>query len=87
MTSEGDSWRPTVSRIGLKGWSARSVFGWDEGVGCWWAQLWRDQSAANEPDVWIADAGGAVTGLVRLVAEGTQEPVDAVDGALEGGIG
>jgi hypothetical protein len=73
---------PAVRAMGLVGWSARSVFGWDPRLGCWWAQLWRDGSSSPEPDYWIVDAGSSATGLVRLVAEGTGVAVEEVDDAL-----
>lgn len=81
MTAERDG-RPSSRPVGLEGWSARSMFGWDAQLGGWWAQLWRDGSSRPEPDVWIADAGFSATALVRLVAEGTGVTVEEVDDAL-----
>jgi hypothetical protein len=81
MMAESDG-RPAVCPIGLEGWASRSVFGWDDRSGGWWAQLWRDGSVAPEPDAWVADAGSSATALVRLVAQATGAAVEEVDDAL-----
>jgi hypothetical protein len=66
----------------VEGWSQRSIFGWDEQLGSWWAQLWRDGSTSALPDVWIADAGAQVSRLVQLVTDRIGLPFDVVDWAL-----
>jgi hypothetical protein len=58
------------------------VFGWDDQLGTWWAQLWRDGSRSVSPDVWIADAGGEISELVRMVSERAGVGFDVADWAL-----
>lgn len=44
----------TIYGLALDGWAARSTWGWDEQLGCYYAQLTRDgNSDADGPDVWI----------------------------------
>jgi hypothetical protein len=68
--------------LGMEGWSQRSIFGWDEQLGSWWAQLWRDGSTNALPDVWIAHAGSQVSRLVQLVTDRIGLPSGVVDWAL-----
>jgi len=67
----------------LAGWARRSIFGSDPDAG-WWAQLWRDVSDADEPQVWLGYAP-AISGparLMRLIAEATGRTDDEVDQAM-----
>ncbi|HEY2302959.1 MAG TPA: hypothetical protein VGH66_13755 [Acidimicrobiales bacterium] len=82
MSSDWWSTPSPTWALGLEGWSQRSVFGWDEQVGTWWAQLWRDGSVALSPEIWIADAGGQLSELVRLVAGGAGVGFEVADWAL-----
>jgi hypothetical protein len=74
----------------LEGWEDRSVWGWDEGTGSWWAQLWRndlpDDPVADAPHVGIGPLYGqhisAVSGLVPLIAVATGETPDRIDQML-----
>lgn len=40
--------------IGLAGWDERSVWGYDAGVGSFYAQLWRNPGDGDAPDVWLS---------------------------------
>ena len=82
MSSDLWATRSRTRVLGLEGWSNRSVFGWDDQLGTWWAQLWRDGSRSVSPDVWIADAGGEISELVRMVSERAGVGFDVADWAL-----
>ncbi|MFI7133689.1 hypothetical protein ACIBQ1_48990 [Nonomuraea sp. NPDC050153] len=64
----------------------RSVWGWDEGTGSWWEQLWRndlpDATVADAPNVSIGPLAGqhisAASGLSPLIATTGAEP-DRID--------
>ncbi|MFG3439961.1 hypothetical protein ACGF0J_22160 [Nonomuraea sp. NPDC047897] len=74
----------------VEGWENRSVWGWDEGTGSWWAQLWRDDlpddPVADAPHVGIGPLYGqhipAVSGLVPLIAAATGVEPGRVDQVL-----
>ncbi|MDX3100000.1 hypothetical protein [Nonomuraea angiospora] len=74
----------------LEGWQGRSVWGWDEGTGSWWAQLWRndlpDDPVADAPHVSIGPLAGhhisAASGRVPLIAAATGEDADRIDQLL-----
>ena len=78
----------------LPGWQRRSVWGWDEGTGSWWAQLWRDDRpddpVADAPHVAIGPLAGqhvpVVGALVPLIAIATQTAPDHVDELLAAGM-
>lgn len=38
----------------LPGWSDRSIWGYDEPSGSYFAQLWLDEDADTDPTVWIS---------------------------------
>lgn len=38
----------------LPGWSARSIWGYDEPAGSYFAQLWPDGDDADTPAIWVA---------------------------------
>jgi hypothetical protein len=40
--------------IYLEGWENQSVWGYDEGMGSFFAQLWRNGSLSDDPDVWLS---------------------------------
>lgn len=40
--------------VDLADWDERSVWGYDEGVGSFYAQLWRNPGDSDEPDVWLS---------------------------------
>ncbi|MFI9841847.1 hypothetical protein ACIHFD_32755 [Nonomuraea sp. NPDC051941] len=74
----------------LEGWENRSVWGWDEGTGSWWAQLWHndlpDDPVADAPHVSIGPLAGqhisAASGLVPLIAAATGADPDRIDQLL-----
>lgn len=42
--------------LDLPGWDEQSVWGYDGGVGSFFAQLWRNGSRAPDPEVWLSGA-------------------------------
>jgi len=42
--------------VDLPGWERRSIWGWDEGTSSFYAQLWRNDSTSDAPDVWLTGA-------------------------------
>lgn len=42
--------------VDLSGWEHRSIWGWDDGTSSFFAQLWRNDSTSDEPDVWLTGA-------------------------------
>ncbi|WP_125789751.1 hypothetical protein [Amycolatopsis sp. WAC 01375] len=42
--------------IDLAGWGDRSIWGWDDGIGSFYAQLWRNGSSSDAPDIWLSGA-------------------------------
>jgi len=42
--------------IDLDGWGQRSIWGYDDGVGSFYAQLWRNPGDREAPDVWLSGA-------------------------------
>lgn len=40
--------------VDLPGWEDQSVWGWDEPMGTFHAQLWRNASRDDRPDIWLA---------------------------------
>lgn len=39
--------------IDLHGWEDQSIWGWDEGTGNFFAQLWRNGSSSDAPEIWL----------------------------------
>jgi hypothetical protein len=67
----------------LAGWSERSIWGYDQPMATFFAQLWQDDNFDEDP-LWI---GGfhpvdSASGLAGLVAEATASPIDEVLGVL-----
>lgn len=51
--------RPSHQRhdtVDLPGWEHQSIWGWDEGTGSFYAQLWRNSSTSDAPEVWLTGA-------------------------------
>lgn len=42
--------------IDLAGWDDRSIWGWDDGTGSFYAQLWRNGSTSDAPGIWLSGA-------------------------------
>jgi hypothetical protein len=40
--------------VELEGWDGRSVWGYDEGVASFYAQLWTNASGNDAPDIWLS---------------------------------
>ncbi len=40
--------------LDLPGWDEQSIWGYDEGIGSFFAQLWRNGSRSDEPEVWLS---------------------------------
>jgi hypothetical protein len=70
----------------IDGWSQDSVIGWDRPPRCWWAQLWLEHSATQDPDIWIPNAGRSLTQLAHLIAERTGLPFETTQQAISHAI-
>lgn len=57
----------------LPGWSDQSVWGYDEQMDTYFAQLWRDSDTNDDPTVWISgvDQIGTSRQLADLIASAT----------------
>ena len=64
----------------LDGWDEQSILGTDELTGGWFAQLWRNGSDCEPPEVWIN--AGTVGTLFEHVLRGTGAPLSRVSVAL-----
>src|SRR5690349_2443743 len=42
--------------IDLPGWEDQSIWGWADGVGSFYAQLWRNGSTSDAPEIWLSGA-------------------------------
>ncbi len=42
--------------IDLPGWEDQSYWGWDQGTGSFFAQLWRNGSTSDAPEIWLTGA-------------------------------
>lgn len=64
----------------LEGWDEQSILGTDELTDGWFAQLWRNGSVSERPDVWV----NAPTSVALLddVLRGTGAPMRKVAPAL-----
>src|ERR1043165_7598446 len=40
--------------VDLLGWDEQSIWGWDEGLSSFYAQLWRNGSVADSPEIWLS---------------------------------
>ncbi|MCZ3390038.1 MAG: hypothetical protein LH645_13210 [Actinomycetia bacterium] len=47
----------------LPGWSEQSIWGYDENIGTYFAQLWRDEDRNDEPTIWISGCDPIASGL------------------------
>jgi len=64
----------------LDGWDEQSIVGTDELTGGWFAQLWRNGSDSERPEVWVnAGTSGA---LLEHVLRGTGAPMRKVSVAF-----
>lgn len=77
--------------LDLDGWGELSVWGWDEGTGSLFAQLWHDPDDDNyesdeDPEIWISPPTWEPTGqpvvLAQRIAVAMGRPVKAVLGAM-----
>ncbi|MCK2239728.1 MULTISPECIES: hypothetical protein [unclassified Crossiella] len=42
--------------VDLPGWEQQSIWGWDEGSSSFYAQLWRNDSTSDAPEIWLTGA-------------------------------
>lgn len=42
--------------VDLPGWEHQSIWGWNEGTGSFYAQLWRNSSSSDAPEIWLTGA-------------------------------
>ncbi|WP_290053328.1 hypothetical protein [Amycolatopsis solani] len=71
--------------IDLPGWEEQSVWGWDPPAESFFAQLWRNGSTGDAPDIWISGVDTVIrwpSGIVLEIVERTPEPPAAVVAAL-----
>ncbi|UOX86075.1 HEAT repeat domain-containing protein [Amycolatopsis sp. FBCC-B4732] len=71
--------------IDLPGWEEQSVWGWDPPAGSFFAQLWRNGSTGDEPDIWISGVDTVFrwpSGIVLEIVERTPESPAKVVAAL-----
>lgn len=56
--------------LDLPGFSAQSIWGYDEMIGSYYAQIWDDASTSGEPGVWISGMQPVttITELVYMIA-------------------
>lgn len=75
--SRGPGGQSFCEPLWLPGWSERSIWGFDEPTGSYFAQLWPDGDDANAPAVWIAGLPPVSTlrQLVSRVASATTADV------------
>ncbi len=68
----------------LPGWSDQSIWGYDEQMDTFFAQLWRDDDANDDPTVWISgcDPIGTDLQLAELIASATDVHVSRAVGAM-----
>jgi len=64
----------------LAGWSDRSIWGYDEPMETFFAQLWRDCDPRDDPTVWISGVDPVDSGLqlAELIASVSGNPIRAV---------
>ena len=73
----------------LAGWDEQSIIGWD-GLGqTWFAQLWRNGSTGDAPDVWLSGAPPipSPAQLVRVMAATTGMAISEVHAAVSAAMG
>ena len=57
--------------VDLPGWSEQSIWGYDELLECFWAELWRDEDRFDAPRIWISSYHliPTVSALARVMAD------------------
>lgn len=70
----------------LPGWSDQSIWGYDEQMDTYFAQLWRDGDRNDEPTVWISGCDPIRSGrqLAELISSATGLETGTVMEALPG---
>ena len=81
----------SIYAVFLDGWDHRSTWGWDDGMGCFYAQLTRNgESDANGPGIWITPPtwpqATTATQLATLIAAATGADLHAVQVAMNEGL-
>lgn len=68
----------------LPAWSDQSIWGYDEPMRTFFAQLWRDHDSNDEPTVWIGGLHLIESGsqLVELIASATDSDIEPVKCAM-----
>ena len=68
----------------LPGWSDRSIWGYDEPMETFFAQLWRDCDPSDDPTVWFSGVDPINSGkhLAELIASVTDSPVRSIMRAM-----
>jgi len=77
-----------LDSIDLDGWDERSIWGYDDGVGSFYAQLWRNPGDREAPDVWLSGAAprypwpgsraaGELTGAIDRLPNQGRDPYEA----------
>ena len=73
----------SVYMLDLPGWDGLSIWGWDDGLGCFYAQLTRNGNSDDDgPDVWITP-GPRFTTITEIDALATTISTAIGVGALE----
>ncbi len=71
--------------LDLPGWENQSIWGWDQMTSSFYAQLWRNNSSSDAPDIWLSGAMKTYPwpGSVALeIVERTQADADTVIRAM-----
>ena len=68
----------------LPGWSAQSIWGYDEQMDTFFAQLWRDEDTNADPTVWISgcDPIESAMQLAARIASTTRADAESVMRAM-----
>lgn len=69
----------------LPGWSDESIWGYDEQMGTYFAQLWHDSDSNGDPTVWISGLHPieSATQLATRIASVTDVPMESVMRAMQ----
>ncbi|MEV7217646.1 hypothetical protein AB0O31_31710 [Kitasatospora cineracea] len=70
----------------LEGWEGQSIWGYDQGAGSYFAQLWRDDDVNDAPTVWLSGVTERFTmpeQLFAAIAVATRAPVVEVYRAMQ----
>jgi hypothetical protein len=81
----------SIYAVFLDGWDHKSTWGWDDGVGSYYAQMTRNgKSDANGPEIWITPptfpAIMSPEALAEAIAHATGEDLQAVQRAMNDGL-